>query len=108
MDALGYDPRSGDPLYKHWPFVLSRSAEGAWCGLYYDTLAACTFDLGCEHDNYHGLYRHVEIDDGDLDYYIIAGTTPAGRTTAWVARSPPGEATVPVRNRTLTPCSGPF
>jgi len=77
MDALGYDPRSGDPLYKHWPFVLSRSANGAWCGIYYDTLTPCTFDLGCEHDNYHGLYRHVEIDDGDLDYYVIAGVSPA-------------------------------
>ncbi len=77
MDALGYDPRSGDPLYKHWPFVLSRSSDGAWCGIYYDTLAPCTFDLGCEHDNYHGLYRHVEIDDGDLDYYVITGATPA-------------------------------
>jgi len=77
MDALGYDPRSGDPLYKHWPFVLSRSSTGAWCGIYYDTLAPCTFDLGCEHDNYHGLYRHVEIDDGDLDYYVIAGVSPA-------------------------------
>lgn len=77
MDALGYDPRSGDPLYKHWPFVLTRTAQGAWYGIYYDTLAACTFDLGCEHDNYHGLYRHVEIDDGDLDYYLMAGATPA-------------------------------
>lgn len=77
MDALGYDPRNGDPLYKHWPFVLSRNPNGAWCGIYYDTLAPCTFDLGCEHDNYHGLYRHVEIDDGDLDYYLIAGATPA-------------------------------
>ncbi len=77
MDALGYDPHSGDPLYKHWPFVLSRSPGGAWCGIYYDTLAACTFDLGNEHDNYHGLYRHVEIDDGDLDYYVMTGATPA-------------------------------
>ena len=23
MDSLGYDPEHGDPLYKHWPFVLS-------------------------------------------------------------------------------------
>lgn len=84
MDALGYDPRSGDPLYKHWPFVLSRSNQGAWCGIYYDTLAACTFDLGCEHDNYHGLYRHVEIDDGDLDYYVIAGDTPAAVIAGFV------------------------
>ncbi len=77
MDSLGYDPQRGDPLYKHWPFVLSRNQAGLWYGVYYDTLAACTFDLGCEHDNYHGLYRHVEIDDGDLDYYFMSGATPA-------------------------------
>jgi alpha-glucosidase len=77
MDSLGYDPQRGDPLYKHWPFVLTRTANGQWFGLYYDTLAACTFDLGCEHDNYHGLYRYVEVDDGDLDYYLISGDSPA-------------------------------
>lgn len=76
LDSLGYDPRQGDPLYKHWPFVLSRSAAGQWYGIYYDTLAACTFDLGQEHDNYHDLFRYVEIDDGDLDYTFIAGATP--------------------------------
>ena len=76
MDSLGYDPEHGDPLYKHWPFVLSRSANGQWMGLYYDTLANCTFDLGCEHDNYHEFYRYVEIDDGDLDYYLMVGANP--------------------------------
>ena len=76
LDALGYDPERGDPLYKHWPFVLTRTTDGRWYGTYYDTLAACTFDFGCEHDNYHGLYRYVEIDDGDLDYYVIAGASP--------------------------------
>jgi alpha-glucosidase len=39
-------------------------------------LSACTFDLGCEHDNYHGLFRSVDIDDGDLDCYVMAGRTP--------------------------------
>lgn len=77
LDALGYDAKHGDPLYKHWPFVLSRSADGQWAGLYYDTMATCTFDLGCEHDNYHGFYRYVEIDDGDLDLYVMTGRTPA-------------------------------
>jgi alpha-glucosidase len=77
LDALGYDPQYGDPLYKHWPFVLTRAGNGLWYGIYYDTLAACTFDLGCEHDNYHELFRYVEIDDGDLDYYFMAGTSPA-------------------------------
>lgn len=77
LDALGFDPERGDPLYKHWPFVMTRAANGQWVGMYYDTLSICTFDLGCEHDNYHEFYRYVEIDDGDLDYYVMAGRTPA-------------------------------
>lgn len=77
LDAIGYDPQSGDPLYKHWPFLLTRTGDGLWVGVYYDTLSTCTFDLGCEHDNYHGLFRSIDIDDGDLDYYLMLGQTPA-------------------------------
>jgi alpha-glucosidase len=77
QDSIGYDPERGDPLYKHWPFLITRTVDGLWVGIYYDTLSACTFDLGCEHDNYHGLFRTTEIDDGDLDYYLMVGTTPA-------------------------------
>lgn len=94
MDSLGYDPEHGDPLYKHWPFVLSRTPEGRWLGLYYDTLSTCTFDLGCEHDNYHGFYRHVEIDDGDLDLYLMAGATP-GEVIAQFVRLIGGTALPP-------------
>jgi len=75
-DALGYDAERSDPLYKFWPFVLSRTPDGHWVGLYYDTLATCTFNFGCEHDNDHGLYRYVEIDDGDLDVYVMAVAAP--------------------------------
>jgi alpha-glucosidase len=85
QDAIGYDPAAGDPLYKHWPFVLTRTTAGLWTGVYYDTLSACTFDLGCEHDNYHGLFRTVEIDDGDLDYYLMVGSTPAQVVAQFVA-----------------------
>ncbi len=77
QDALGYDPKTGDPLYKHWPFLITRTAGGQWYGQYYDTLAPCTFDLGQEHDNYHGFYRYIEIEDGDLDCYFIAGASLA-------------------------------
>jgi len=74
LDALGYDARTSDPLYKHWPFLIQRSASsGIAFGQFYDTLAPATFDLGCEYDNYHGFYRCTEIDDGDLDYYVIVG-----------------------------------
>ena len=51
-------------------------------------------DLGCEHDNYHGLYRHVEIDDGDLDLYLMAGTTP-GEVIAQFVRLIGGTALPP-------------
>ena len=72
LDALGYDAQTGDPLYKHWPFFLDHR-NGAACGLYYDTLAECSFDFGAEHDNYHDRYRATEIADGDLDAYVFAG-----------------------------------
>jgi alpha-glucosidase len=85
QDSLGYDPKTGDPLYKHWPFVMVRTTEGLWYGLYYDTLAACTFDLGCEHDNYHGFFRSVDIDDGDLDVYLMVGKSPAEVVAQFVA-----------------------
>jgi alpha-glucosidase len=76
LDALGYDAQTSDPLYKHWPFMVGRNGtSGIAFGLFYDTLAPTTFDLGCEYDNYHGFYRYVEIDDGDLDYYLFVGPT---------------------------------
>jgi alpha-glucosidase len=74
VDALGYNGETSDPLYKHWPFLLGRDGDSATSyGLFYDTLASTTFDLGCEYDNYHGFYRYAEIDDGDLDYYLFVG-----------------------------------
>jgi alpha-glucosidase len=85
QDSIGYDPATGDPLYKHWPFLITRTGEGLWTGVYYDTLCAATFDLGCEHDNYHGLFRTVEIDDGDLDYYLMVGRTLAEVVAQFVA-----------------------
>jgi len=73
LDALGYDARTSDPLYKHWPHVIVREEGGIAYGMFYDTLAGATFDLGCEHDNYHGFYRYCEIENGELDYYLFVG-----------------------------------
>jgi len=76
LDALGYDPERSDPLYKHWPYLIvrqgGRSGVVAY-GLFYDTLSTATFDLGSEHDNYHGFYRYCEIERGELDYYVFLG-----------------------------------
>ncbi len=74
QDSLGFDARSGDPLYKHWPFLLVRDAvSGTGYGVYYDNCARAEFDLGCERDNYYGAYRTYEARDGDLDYYMMLG-----------------------------------
>ena len=74
LDSLGFDPERGDPLYKHWPFLITRDgATGVASGLFYDNMATATFDLGCEHDHYYGPYRSYEALDGDLDYYIFPG-----------------------------------
>lgn len=74
LDALGYDARKSDPLYKHWPFYIGRDpGSGVAYGVYYDTLSPCTFDFGAEYDNYHGFYSTAEIESGDLDYYLFIG-----------------------------------
>ena len=78
LDALGYDAQASDPLYKHWPYLIVRASSKVAYGLFYDTMAPATFDLGCEHDNYHGFYRYCEIEDGDLDYYVFPGPGIAG------------------------------
>jgi alpha-glucosidase len=74
VNAMGYNARTSDPLYKHIPFyVTCRPEAGLSFGLFYDTLSDCAFDFGKELDNYHGPYRSFTADHGDLDYYFIAG-----------------------------------
>ena len=86
MDALGFDPQTGDPLYKHWPFLIVRDgATGVASGLFYDNMATATFDLGCEHDNYYGPYRSYEAAGGDLDTYVFPGPEIADVTRKFLA-----------------------
>jgi len=74
LDAFNYDAAMTDPLYKHIPFTITKEARtGIAYGLFYDNLSTGVFDLGCEIDNYHGLYRYYGAEDGDLDYYVIFG-----------------------------------
>jgi alpha-glucosidase len=86
MDSLGYDPERGDPLYKHWPFLITRDgASGVSYGVLYDNMAAATFDLGCEHDNYYGAFRSYEAEGGDLDYYLFCGPRLSAVTPKFLA-----------------------
>jgi alpha-glucosidase len=96
LDSLGYDPEFGDPLYKHWPFVMTRDgATGTCWGLFYDNMADATFDLGAEHDNYYGLFRGYEAAGGDLDYYMFLGPDVDAVTAKFLDLT--GRAPVPPR-----------
>ena len=91
IDAMGYDARSTDPLYKHIPFYLTwKTTQRLGFGLFYDTLADCRFDMGRELDNYHGHYRYFRAEAGDLDLYFIAGDAPMDitRRYTWLTGRP--------------------
>jgi alpha-glucosidase len=79
LDALGYDAEIGDPLYKHVPYMAVQSGEVVG-GMFYDSLAPMTFDLGAERSNYHGIYRYVEAEERGLDLWLIAGPDLAAVT----------------------------
>ncbi|HEX7944499.1 MAG TPA: TIM-barrel domain-containing protein, partial [Phenylobacterium sp.] len=91
VDAMGYDARTSDPLYKHIPFYITRqAATGLAYGLFYDTYADCEFDFGAERSNYHGLFRSFRAEAGDLDYYVIGGPQVADvtRRFTWLTGRP--------------------
>lgn len=72
-DALGYDARDADPLYKHIPYYATLTPQGHAVGLLYDVASEAVFDFGSEVDNYNGKYRFAEFDARELDYYVLFG-----------------------------------
>jgi len=72
-DALGYNAETSDPLYKHVPWIIVGNADTGYCGIFYDTMAECEFDLGAEHSNYHAHYRTIESHENALIYYVVFG-----------------------------------
>jgi alpha-glucosidase len=91
LDAMGYNARTTDPLYKHIPFYLTwKTAARVPLGIFYDNLSDSVFDMGRELDNYHGPYRSYVAEYGDLDYYVIGGATPdrITRRYTWLTGRP--------------------
>lgn len=90
LDPMGYDAEHSDPLYKAIPYVLVADAAGRCHGEFHDTLARVTYDFGRELDNYHGAYRHVVADHGDVDLWMIAGPDPLAVTKrfTWLTGRP--------------------
>lgn len=70
LDAMGYNARTTDPLYKHLPVTFTLTEGAGAFSIFYDNLASCWFDIGNEFDNYHLPFRAYRALDGDLDYYF--------------------------------------
>jgi alpha-glucosidase len=90
LDPMGYDAEQSDPLYKAIPYVLVADAAGRCHGEFHDTLARVSYDFGQELDNYHGPYRHIVADHGDVDVWMIAGPDPLAvtRRFTWLTGRP--------------------
>ncbi|TCT45123.1 glycoside hydrolase family 31 protein [Martelella mediterranea] len=95
LDAMGYDAKSTDPLYKHLPVTLTATPDAGAFSVFYDNLSSCWFDLGNEFDNYHKPFRAYRALDGDLDYYfawapelidLVKGQTKLTGGTAFMPR----------------------
>ncbi len=77
VDAAYYDPEVSESFYKHIPFYITYVIQrGLAYGLFYDNLAATTFDMGREVNGSFGSpYHSYHAEDGDVDYYMIFGET---------------------------------
>ena len=72
-DAMGYDARSSDPLYKHIPFFICRNSAASY-GIYYDSYSDGSFDFGREIDNYFRPFKSFRCEEEALVYYVFFGT----------------------------------
>lgn len=75
-DAMGYNPKETDSLYKHIPFYikLNRTTKKA-VGYFYHNTHECDFDMGKEKSNYWKPHSRYRTDGGDVDLFLIAGPT---------------------------------
>lgn len=75
-DAMGYNPKETDSLYKHIPFYikLNRVTKKA-VGYFYHNTYECDFDMGKEKSNYWKMHSRYRVDGGDIDLFLIAGPT---------------------------------
>ena len=73
-DALGYNPKSSDPLYKQIPFYIKLDAKGKNAlGLFYNNTWKSSFNMGQEHSNYWPHYSSFCATGGDIDLFLING-----------------------------------
>ena len=75
-DAMGYNPKKCDTLYKHIPFYIRMARENKKAvGLFYNNFYESVFNMGCEKSNYWPRYTYWQADGGDIDLFFLAGNT---------------------------------
>ena len=73
-DAIGVDPETGDPMYKHIPFYIRVNEKNNHAvGVFYNNSYDCVFDLGEEISGYWERYNYYQTDGGDLDIFLMNG-----------------------------------
>ncbi|MEM8863096.1 MAG: hypothetical protein AAGD96_32700, partial [Chloroflexota bacterium] len=78
VDAIGYDPEHGDPLYKHIPFYIKHASNlNHTIGIFCNNAANSQFDFGRERSGYWNPYTYICVDAGQFDLYFCLGPTPA-------------------------------
>lgn len=72
IDALGYDSKQTDPLYKDIPFFIHLNTETQIAhGIFFDNLHNKFFDFGRERKPSN--YYYFGAESGELNYYLIYG-----------------------------------
>lgn len=73
-DAMGYNPKETDSLYKHIPFYikLNKKTKKA-VGYFYHNTYECDFNMGREKSNYWKPHSTYRVDGGDIDLFLITG-----------------------------------
>ncbi len=73
-DNLGYNPKTGDPLYKHIPMYIRLDSETQKAvGLFYHNTYEAAVSMGDEISGYWPRYTYYVADGGDIDYFLING-----------------------------------
>lgn len=72
-DAMGFDARTSDPLYKQLPFYMCENSAGSY-GIYYDTYSNGEISFGKEINNYYDPYKAARFNEENLVFYIILGS----------------------------------
>ena len=74
VDSMGFRAAGSDPLYKQLPFYVCENSAGSY-GLFYDSYANGRVDFGREHDNYYEPYNSIRLEEENLVFYLILGST---------------------------------